>query len=398
MKQSGRPLSELKLFVAVADLRNCYDRIRHEPLLGRVAALPLSQRYKITKVIVKRALGRPTNSSHRFLDIALPQGEDLESLMLSERCPVSLRKEPLVIQPLSTDVLRVSDVVALLTSAVQGCAVTLGTQPDRMAASQEVSQDRFLVRGIPQGSRFSPFLCALQMGGGDASLPAEIAGDLEGDAFYVRLVDDFLYVCAGTEQPCCRFLSHLASQDNTFGGELNLRKCKANFSLRFSSEPEPRFEPKAPRRGAAASPKAAVEVPWAGLTLRPDQGLLNIGASVPRRIQDSLAVGYRQKRALSWQGVVRSKLMVFLDLRLQPLLVDPRLNSDSCVLKNVSQVCKLCVKRFAWLLLRRSSHLGNVQPSFVEKQMLRLAWRAVRRASAARLSASKMPWLTRPHD
>ena len=290
----------------------------------------------------------------------------------------------------ANDVLRMPDVVATLTAAIQSCAATLGTQPDRTLCSQDqsLSQDRFLVRGIPQGGRFSPFLCALHMGGGDANLPPDISRDLEGcQAFFVRLVDDFLYVCAGTEQPCCRFLSSLAAKDNAFGGELNLRKCKANFPLLHFSEPQPRFESRKARR---VDTEGAREVPWAGLTLRPEKGLLNIGPSKPQqRTRDTLAVTHRRRRPKKtvWQGIIRSKLLIFLDLKLQPLLVDPRLNSDACVLENVANVCKLCAQRFAWLVLRRSDLLGNVQPAFVSRQLLRLAWRAARRATAARASS-----------
>ena len=319
-------------------------------------------------------------------------------LLLSKRCPAALRKEPLIIQPSGSDVLRLSDVIATLRNAVQGCAATLGTQPERTEETQ-----RFLLRGIPQGGRFSPFLCALHMGAGDAALPSALLRDLKEEAFFFRLVDDFLYVCAGTPEPCCRFLTGLASKENAFQGELNLRKCKSNFPMRFrfsaaeeaEAEEAPRFEARqAKRRRSAAS--AALEVPWAGLSVRPEKGLLNVGTSKPALIRDTLAITHRSRRRAfnlssgsTWQGVVRSKLMVFLDLKLQPLLVDPRLNSDACVQSNVSSVCRLCAQRFIWLLLRRgSSHLGNVSPAFVTKRMLRLVWRAARRTAAARASTA----------
>ena len=384
--RSGRDLAKVKLFVAVADLRNCYDSIHHDPLLRRVSDLPLSPRYRVTKVLAKRAMGMGgPGRAKRLLDVALRAEESLYQLVLSERCPAALRKEPLVIQPSSTETLRLSDVMATLKNAVQGCAATLATQRERT---------QFLVRGIPQGGRFSPFLCALHMGAGDAHLPPELRRDLGDEAFFFRLVDDFLYVCAGTEEPCCRFLTSLASKDNAFGGELNLRKCRANFPLRFSAEPEPHFEPRAKRRRLGPRSESGPsgpsgEVPWAGLSLQSEGGLLNIGPSKPvLHVRDTLAVA-RSRRANSgptWQGVIRSKLMVFMDLKLQPLLVDPRLNSDACVLASVASVCRLCVQRFVWLLLRRSTHLGNVQPSFVTKQMLRLAWRAARRSTAMRAS------------
>ena len=395
IRRGGQDPSQVKLFVAVADLRNCYDRIRHDSLLCQVATLPLSHRYRVTKVLAKRALGTTASvgKSNRLLDVALAEEERLDALLLSERCPAALRKEPLIIQPSGSAVLRLSDVTATLRSAVQGCAATLGTQPERTQETQ-----RFLLRGIPQGGRFSPFLCALHMGAGDAALPSPLLRDLKEEAFFFRLVDDFLYVCAGTPEPCCRFLTGLASKENAFQGELNLRKCKSNFPMRFASAAEggeadksPQFEARQAKRRRSDT---VLEVPWAGLSVRPDKGLLNIGTSKPAQIRDTLAITHRSRRRAfnlstgsTWQGVVRSKLMVFLDLKLQPLLVDPRLNSDACVQSNVSSVCRLCAQRFIWLLLRRGSgHLGNVSPAFVTKHMLRLVWRAARRAAAARAS------------
>ncbi|CAE7020261.1 TERT [Symbiodinium sp. KB8] len=397
IRRGGQDPSQVKLFVAVADLRNCYDRIRHDSLLCQVATLPLSHRYRVTKVLAKRALGTTASvgKSNRLLDVALAEEERLDALLLSERCPAALRKEPLIIQPSGSAVLRLSDVTATLRSAVQGCAATLGTQPERTQETQ-----RFLLRGIPQGGRFSPFLCALHMGAGDAALPSPLLRDLKEEAFFFRLVDDFLYVCAGTPEPCCRFLTGLASKENAFQGELNLRKCKSNFPMRFASAAEggeadksPQFEARQAKRRRSDT---VLEVPWAGLSVRPDKGLLNIGTSKPAQIRDTLAITHRSRRRAfnlstgsTWQGVVRSKLMVFLDLKLQPLLVDPRLNSDACVQSNVSSVCRLCAQRFIWLLLRRGSgHLGNVSPAFVTKHMLRLVWRAARRAAAARASVA----------
>ncbi|CAE7803855.1 TERT [Symbiodinium sp. CCMP2456] len=392
IRRRGQDLSQVKLFVAVADLRNCYDRIGHDSLLSQVAALPLSHRYRVTKVSAKRALGTSASvgKSNRLLDVALAEEERLDALLLSERCPAALRKEPLIIQPSGSEVLRLSDVIATLRSGVQGSAATLGTQPERSQDTQ-----RFLLRGIPQGGRFSPFLCALHMGAGDAALPSPLLQDLKEEAFFFRLVDDFLYVCAGTPEPCCRFLTGLASKENAFQGELNLRKCKSNFPMRVSAaEDEADLSPRFEARQAKRRRSDVLEVPWAGLCVRPDKGLLNIGTSKPAQIRDTLAITHRSRRRAfnlstgsTWQGVVRSKLMVFLDLKLQPLLVDPRLNSDACVQSNVSSVCKLCAQRFIWLLLRRgSSHLGNVSPAFVTKHMLRLVWRAAWRAAAARAS------------
>ena len=44
--------------MVVADLRNCYDRILHQPLLERIDQLPLQKRYKIIPISLQRGTGR----------------------------------------------------------------------------------------------------------------------------------------------------------------------------------------------------------------------------------------------------------------------------------------------------------------------------------------------------
>ena len=46
------------LYVVVADLRNCYDRILHPPLLERIDHLPLQKSYKILPMSLQRGTGR----------------------------------------------------------------------------------------------------------------------------------------------------------------------------------------------------------------------------------------------------------------------------------------------------------------------------------------------------
>lgn len=160
---------------------------------------------------------------------------------------------------------------------MQGCGVVLGTQPEVVALPNHaapIPEERRLLRGIPQGSRFSPFLCALHMGAGDAQLPPKLSESLtSGASALARLVDDFLYV--STDQTaCCDFLRCLAQDDNPYGGDLNWSKCDANFTFR-DTDPGP------------AEDK---EVPWAGLTLAPAKGFLNIRHGTKRRATDGLSI------------------------------------------------------------------------------------------------------------
>lgn len=71
--------------MAVADLRHCYDRIDHAPLLRRIAALPLEAQYHVVQA---RLI---STGPARGWSVALALGAELQA----ER----LRREPLLVVP-----------------------------------------------------------------------------------------------------------------------------------------------------------------------------------------------------------------------------------------------------------------------------------------------------------
>eukprot|EP00435_Cladocopium_sp_Y103_P059752 s420_g21.t1 len=370
------------LYVVVADLRNCYDRILHQPLLGRIDQLPLQKRYKIVPMSLQRGTGRP-----QYLDLALHRagGNAVAELLRSlTTCPAPLRREPLVLMPgrsVQTEV-TCSEVTKILKSAVQGCAVLLASQPRTVELpnyAAPIPVGCRLLSGIPQGSRFSPFLCALHMGAGDGRLPADVAESLgSGRSALARLVDDFLYLSTDPRS-CCNFLSCLAQEENPYQGDLNWQKCAGNFPFRsLESSQDPCFVPASSQR----LPPSSTEVPWAGLTLAPANGFLNIRQGTKRRVTDAMAVRKPKRGKLGKVKVIRSKLLNFLKLKLQPLLLDPRLNSPDCVRDNLLRVCRGCAWRFLWLL--HSRRLPTVTPVFVRRQTQRLVRYATRRADTVR--------------
>ena len=56
LKARQKDISDL--YVMVADLRNCYDRILHQPLLEKIDQLPLQDSYKILPLALQRGTGR----------------------------------------------------------------------------------------------------------------------------------------------------------------------------------------------------------------------------------------------------------------------------------------------------------------------------------------------------
>ena len=65
------------------------------------------------------------------------------------------------------------------------------------------------------------------------------------------------------------------------------------------------------------------QVPWAGLTLTPEHGLINLRQNTQRRVCDALAVrkvrkvaGGREGLGRVWENTIRSKLLIFLKMRL----------------------------------------------------------------------------------
>ncbi|CAE8643538.1 unnamed protein product, partial [Polarella glacialis] len=340
-----------ELFVAVADLSNCYERIRHRPLLQRIEVLPLAAKYRIERLMVRRKTASSENGlqSWERAEVALTDRESLVSLLVSPRCPAALRNGPLLLLPGSQSVgLKRSMAMAVLRDAVSGHRVALGTQRKAVGGSSGFAREgsKVLVRGILQGSRFSSFLCGMHMAGGDVA-NFEVMPTEQDEGFLLRLVDDFLLVCRGTPDPASRFLSALKCPDNAYGGELNLRKCAANFPL----GPVLRDGSRPGRIGKSLRPSEDV-VPWAGLTLAPGGGLLNVSCQGQRGacVADALALtrrtdvgrGVGRRGKLPWRSVAETKLRRFLDLKLAPLLVDPSLNSSGCIRANVARVCGLC--------------------------------------------------------
>ncbi|CAK9007342.1 Telomerase reverse transcriptase (Telomerase catalytic subunit) [Durusdinium trenchii] len=386
-----------ELFVAVADLRHCYDQIMHEPLLRRIQEVPLQPKYWIVPV----SLQRPGALLPRAWDLALPEGTSLQEVAASPQCPLALQRDELLVAPRcaaqrASGMLEVSktEVLRLLTSVVRSSEVQLDTQRDPSASC--APKYRF-TRGIPQGSHFSPFLCALHMSSGDAQLPAEVLESLRSHrSALVRLVDDFLFISTDAAR-CCDFLSCLAQPGNPYGGDLNRRKVAANFRLldHPNTDGRPRFRAAGPKRrrvdAALATPRS-VEVPWAGLTLTPEHGLINLRQNTQRRVCDALAVrkvrkvaGGREGLGRVWENTIRSKLLIFLKMKLTPLLLDPRLNSDACVQSSLARLTRCIAWRFAWLLTQGAPRrLPHVTPSYVTRQTKRLVRYAAQRAEVVR--------------
>ena len=265
----------------------------------------------------------------------------------------------------------------------------LGTQQNQPTSSDKASMTGpwCFTRGIPQGSRFSPFLCALHMSSGDASLPTAILESLKaGRSALIRLVDDFLYISTEAPSSCCDFLTCLAQDRNPYGGDLNKRKCGANFPIQYLPTPTPEFLPTTPglsrkrrRKGDVLFERTKVaEVPWAGVTIAPHDGLINIRQGTSRQVTDGLAV--KRSTGRVWDAAIRSKLLIFLKIKLHPLLLDPRLNADDCVQNNLERLARFCAWRFIWLLTRH--RLPVVQASFVTRQTKRLVRYTVTRAQA----------------
>eukprot|EP00913_Durusdinium_trenchii_P027604 g25892.t1 len=319
--------------------------------------------------IVPVSLQRPGALLPRAWDLALPEGTSLQEVAASPQCPLALQRDELLVAPRcaaqrASGMLEVSktEVLRLLTSVVRSSEVQLDTQRDPSASC--APKYRF-TRGIPQGSHFSPFLCALHMSSGDAQLPAE------------------------------DFLSCLAQPGNPYGGDLNRRKVAANFRLldHPNTDGRPRFRAAGPKRrrvdAALATPRS---VPWAGLTLTPEHGLINLRQNTQRRVCDALAVrkvrkvaGGREGLGRVWENTIRSK-------KLTPLLLDPRLNSDACVQSSLARLTRCIAWRFAWLLTQGAPRrLPHVTPSYVTRQTKRLVRYAAQRAEVVRDSVSDAP-------
>eukprot|EP00931_Biecheleriopsis_adriatica_P060402 TRINITY_DN36275_c0_g1_i1.p1 TRINITY_DN36275_c0_g1~~TRINITY_DN36275_c0_g1_i1.p1 ORF type:complete len:754 (+),score=124.73 TRINITY_DN36275_c0_g1_i1:93-2354(+) len=69
-RERGLPL---KLFVAVGDLRNCYEQIDHSSLVEHVGSLPLERKYVISRVMTERGAGSSLRAQQVEVRSAGPQ-------------------------------------------------------------------------------------------------------------------------------------------------------------------------------------------------------------------------------------------------------------------------------------------------------------------------------------
>lgn len=369
--------AEASLHVAVADLANCYERIDHASLFKQIDALPFAPEYWIQRVTVRNLAPshrleprRLRAGTVRRSDVAVVDDEGglLTLLESPQRCPASLRPGSALLFPGPRHRVIRSDLLVAVRTVISGYRVALRTQRGlHRRASREVRALQ-LARGIPQGLRLSPFFCGLHMAAGDVvagtALPPACVG------FLLRLVDDFLLV---SRAPAAAevMLNTLALQQNPYGGVLNVSKCQASFTLTGSV--------------ALSAKSSRSTIPWAGLTITPQGGLLNVSAQGMRAggsIDDTMAVRGRVRNTVAsppaWREAVGSKLHQFLDLKLTPLLLDSSLSTPQCILANVARVCGLCGLRLLWLVLRRRPRL-EFPPGAVPAVALELARHAARR-------------------
>eukprot|EP00929_Paragymnodinium_shiwhaense_P104978 TRINITY_DN69820_c0_g1_i1.p1 TRINITY_DN69820_c0_g1~~TRINITY_DN69820_c0_g1_i1.p1 ORF type:complete len:1236 (-),score=255.98 TRINITY_DN69820_c0_g1_i1:218-3925(-) len=386
-------------FVAVADLKNCFERIDHSSLVRRLAqfSLQLDKTYRIENVGVRQVSGpqRPQDSrtgemngggdasggpnlrssanGAKALQVAIPMGgsgddRSLATLLASARCPAGVRQTGLLICPGFLRLVRGDLAIATTIAALSGHRLLLSTQRGARfwrrgagacrSSADGTPQGAFrLLRGIPQGLSLSPLLCGLHMGGGDNKMLAAALPAAKG--FMLRLVDDFLIV-SRVKENVLRFLRQLRDPDNPYGGELNERKVATSFDVARGRK---RLREAMP---APACPEEAAGrlVPWAGLTLTPTRTQLNISAQSSRgssSIVDTLAIPSRQgvsevARASKsrWHVAVHFKLRAYLNVKLTVLLLDPELNSEACIRGNVARVCSTCALRLLSMVLRRA--------------------------------------------
>ena len=95
--KAGKETKEF--FVAVADLRHCYDQILHEPLLQRIRTLPLKAKYSVFQVSLQRMKTRP-----RSMEVALPDGVQLEEVLRSPCAVSALQRDGQIVVPKSFQV------------------------------------------------------------------------------------------------------------------------------------------------------------------------------------------------------------------------------------------------------------------------------------------------------
>jgi Telomerase ribonucleoprotein complex - RNA binding domain len=303
MKSHKLQEGKTKLFGFTADIRNCYESIKHDLLFE---ALDRFEGLKVFAFANYSVLSFTGDSSSavpvRYKTIAYPEGD-------VSNCLRQLNFGN------GTTVLIPSD--RKNKNWVQSWGVFSGQIKQIVSNwSVELSRGKFRVgdSGIIQGSSLAGSLVAIYYGYLDEKLP------VLKDSVVIRLVDDIF--CASSNEESIKLLKQEIIEKQCFG-EVNLNKCTGNFD----SLNQP--------------------ISWIGFNIEPDnQGNLNF-SSLPFKLPLKDMVVSKLSgdgSKLMLESLIRSQRQ-----RLLPVLLSSKLNSSSTVLFNAFKAGQISAARLAEL-------------------------------------------------
>ena len=334
LKAFSGTVKSSKLYFVKADVQSCFDSIPQRELLHTIEEILKHSHYRVMKyaqlksTVVKRPDGS-TGSRPRFPSLARPASSD-DSSTASVVAHMLKQKAGLVVAETGMQKLwRSSQLLKLLQEHVQSNIVKMGRKHFRQAD------------GIPQGSVLSSILCSYFY----SAFEAEYLGFLNSSCLLVRLIDDFLLI---TTERCKaqRFLQVMTTKHETYGISVNPDKTLASFDVLIKGKKIPRHS------GREAFPYCGVAIDTNTLELRKERQRKDVF------VQNGLTVDTSKHAGAS----LRRKVLASLKIQMQPMLLDPALNSTRRITVTLLEAfAEAGMKMHRYLKIMRTAHRPSQQ-------------------------------------
>lgn len=306
LKQGG----SRRLFFVKVDIKSCFDTIPQVKLLQIAESLLSRTEYQVIKhaeIKLYGARDRKLDGSTRckYIERASTLNEG-HGFLESEAAELALsRKNVIFVDTGSISRLPSTELRKILREHVQNNMVRIGRKYFR----QEV--------GIPQGSVLSTLLCSHFY----AAFERENLGFLERrPSLLLRLIDDFLLITVD-ENIAHEFVGVMAAGAPEYGISINPPKSLANFDVYAQGEKIPRHH-------------GSAWFPYCGMRIHMEN--LQVSRNWERRDQ-TLSNHLTVERSREQGRTLQRRVMLFLKIRMEPVLFDTMHNTPFQVGSNVFQ-------------------------------------------------------------
>ncbi|ORM41218.1 Telomerase reverse transcriptase [Babesia sp. Xinjiang] len=374
----------LTLYVTLADLSRCYERINHAYLLKALSGIDMRGLLLFHK-IHRRELIRVASSSNsysRCLTLLSNDSSSVFSLQKSSLMTRSFGQVCICSRYANNNVLHKASGADVIR-AVKVLLSHVGTSLPKSSPNQVIRNDI----GIPQGCCISPLLCSLYLAQGDFNVNVRRLTDSSNGNLLLRWIDDFIFISKSEDdnREMMRILRDtsafgLAINDKLFTMRLNIPLSRnttgvtSNFGKSDSGVWTSRLcIPNKLDDDCKSSVPAANQIPsdgnallsWINCTFDFDfvRGCLNATLTPWKNltcdVRDSLNLS-RNRFATFMFSFIEQRLLGYISNRLRHgLFTSTELNTPLCVMQNSYVVMRICTMKLVSAISALCTHFGG---------------------------------------